>query len=100
MKIIISNKAKFDIQDIFHYIATDSPQYAKETYENIDAKIQQLNYSPYIGKYVPELKDKYYRELIYKSYRIIYYISENKIYINSVIHSSRNFYNAFYVHNF
>ena len=41
-----------------------------------DDAIYNLQDSPYIGRYFPELSDKHFRELICEKYRIIYYISE------------------------
>ena len=41
-----------------------------------DDAIYNLQDSPYIGRYVPELSDKHFRERICEKYRIIYYISE------------------------
>ena len=104
MKLTISDEAHSDIDSIFDYIALDSPRYAKETSENIYSKIDDLEHSPYIGRYVPEFKDKQYRELIYKSYRIVYSVSEikNEIYIHFVVHGARNFKAFFnsYIKNF
>ena len=93
MNIIISNEAESDIKEIFDYISLDSLKYAKETTRNIRSYIRKLKQAPYIGRYIPEFKNKHYRELIYKNYRIVYTISENKkeIYIHFVVHGTRNF---------
>ena len=38
-----------------------------------DDAIYNLQDSPYIGRYVPELSDKHFRELICEKYRINFY---------------------------
>jgi len=98
MKVKLSYEAKKDIIEIYNYISLDSPKYARETTEHIRSYIHKLEYSPYIGRYVPELLDKKYRELIYKSYRIVYNVSEstNTIYIHFILHSKRKFKSFFY----
>ena len=48
---------------------------------------------PNRGRLVPELKDQgilQYRELIHPPWRIIYRISENKVYVLSVLDARRN----------
>lgn len=92
MKVIMSNMARMNIKEIFYYIYNDSPKYAKETTNNIRKIIDRLKYSPYLGRYVPEIDDKRYREIIYKSYRIVYEIFEeiNVIHIHFVLHGKRN----------
>ena len=105
MKVIISDEAKNNIKEIFDYISLDSLRYAKETTQNIRLYIRKLKESPYIGKYVLELKNKQYRELIYKNYKIVYSISKskNEIYILFIVHRARNFkafFNSYIIKNF
>ena len=105
MQIFMSNEAHGDIDSIFEYISHDSIKYANETSENIYSRIYELEKTPYLGRYVPELPDKHLRELIYKKYRIVYDISEdlNTVYIHFVVHGSRSFksfYNSYIKNNF
>ena len=89
----MSNEAHDDIDSIFNYISHDSIKYANETSANIYSRIYELEKAPYLGRYVPELVDKYYRELIYKSYRIFYEVSkeEDSVYVHFVVHGKRDF---------
>ena len=100
MKIVISDEARQNINNIYEYISRNSIKYAIETTRSIRSYIHYLENSPYLGRYVPEIFDKRYRELLYKSYRIVYTIFEetDTIYIHFVIHGKRNFktfYNAY-----
>ena len=62
--------------------------------------IYDLQDSPYIGRYVPELSDKQYRERICGNYRIIYYVSEtnNTIYVRYIFCARQNSNLFFKVH--
>lgn len=98
MKIILTNKARKDINDIFDYIANYSIKAAIKTNKNIRSYIEQLEKLPYIGRYVPEIPNKQYRERICKNYRIIYFISQkdNTIYILYIFNARqdvKSFYN-------
>ncbi len=96
MQIIISDEVKDVITDIFNYSSNISANYASKIVNKLYDEIYNLQSSPYIGRYVPELLNKHYRERICKNYRIIYYISEknNNIYIRYIF-SSRQSFNLF-----
>jgi plasmid stabilization system protein ParE len=93
----MSTEAHKDIDSIYEYISYDSIKYANETIKKIYSLIYELEFSPYLGRFVPEIYNKHFRELIYKSYRIVYEISKNSntIYIHFIIHSKQNF-DSFY----
>ena len=98
MKILMSNRAHNDIDSIYSYISKRSIKYANETSKNLYSYIYSLEYSPYLGRYVPELfPNKRYRELLYKSYRIVYSISEDSqiAHIHFVVHAKRDFISIF-----
>ncbi len=105
MKVILSNTAKQDMNNIFEYIAENSIKYAIETDINIRLTIHKLTYFPSLGRYIPEVLDKHLRELVYKSYRIVYSVSEdlNIVYIHFIVHVKRNFksfYKSYIKNNF
>ena len=64
MQIIISDDVKSAITDIFDYSYNISTNYASRIVNKIYDTIYDLQDSPYIGRYVPELLDKHYRERI------------------------------------
>lgn len=101
MQIIIADEARSAITDIFDYSYNISPNYASRIVNKIYDAIYDLQDSPYIGRYVPELSDKQFRERICEKYRIIYYISEtnNTIYIRYIFCSRQNSKLFFKVHD-
>lgn len=78
MKVIVTQKAKHNLLDLFDYNANISLNYAIRIDKKLRSYIEDLQYSPYIGRYVSEISDKHYRERICEKYRIIYYISEKE----------------------
>lgn len=92
MQIIISDDVKSAITDIYDYSYNISSNYARRIVNKIYDTIYNLQDSPYIGRYVPELSDKQYRERICEKYRIIYYVSEtnNTIYVQYIFCTRQN----------
>ena len=82
--------ANDNLIQIYNYIYEDSVYYAVKTVDEIVRKIDNLKFSPYMGRKVPEYDIYNIRELIYKSYRIIYEVQKNKIIIHGIWHSARN----------
>ena len=107
MNVVVDNLAKQSLIDIYYYNYQYSFRNAIETNRNILFRIHDLENSPYIGRYIPEMSDKRFREIIYKSsrhsgYRIMYYISENTdtIYIFKVLNSKQDFNRILKLHNY
>lgn len=100
MKIIVTQRAKHNLLDLFDYNANISLNYAIRIDKKIRSYIEDLQYSPYIGRYVPEISDKHYRERICEKYRIIYYVSEtnNTIYVRYIFCARQNSNLFFKVH--
>jgi len=106
MKVIIEDLAKRCLDDILYHNMQYSAKNAIETDIDIFKHFYFLEYSPYIGKYVPKIPDKHFRELLYKksknTYRIIYYISEsiNTVHIVHVSNCKQDFNHILKLHNY
>jgi toxin ParE1/3/4 len=75
------------------YIADENLLNAQNVFNIIKKKASSLYLFPDRGRIVPELKDQgitKYRKLIIPPWRIIYRISENKVYVFSVLDSRQN----------
>ena len=82
--------ARFDLKEIYEFIALDSKRYARFQVEKIQRKTQILKQGNIIGKKVSESNDESVRELIEGDYRIIYrIISKNEIHIILIHHGAR-----------
>ena len=107
MNVVVNDLAKQSLIDINYYNYQYSLRNAIETNRNILFRIHDLEDSPYIGRYIPEMSDKRFREIIYKSsrhsgYRIMYYMSENTdtIYIFNILNSKQDFNRILKLHNY
>ena len=84
--------AKFDLKDIYDFIAADSKKYAKHQISKIRIRTQILKSQPNAGKVVSEYNDDSIREIICDHYRIIYRIVNiNLIHIILIHHGARRF---------
>jgi len=89
-KVIWTDSAIQDLNDIGEYIAKDSEKYAQITINNLFDSANILETQPLIGKIVPEFENENIRELIKGNYRIVYQIiSENRIDILTVHNCAR-----------
>jgi len=91
--IIWSETSENDLKNLIHYIAVDSPSRAYDVFEDIRVKAATLRSFPERGRIVPELEDQgitQYREIIVAPWRIIYRISEEAVYVLSVLDSLQN----------
>jgi toxin ParE1/3/4 len=88
-----SETSQRDLKSIVEYIAKNSPSHAYEVLSSSKEKVSSLHSFPGRGRIVPELQDQgitQYRELIVAPWRIIYRVSEETVYVLSVLDSRQN----------
>lgn len=100
MKVIVTQEAKRNLLNIFYYNLNISLNYAIKIDKKIRSYFKDLQFYPYIGRYVPEIQSSHYQERIYKNYRIIYVVSEkyNTIFIRYIFSSRQDKVTFFEVH--
>ncbi len=88
--LIWSERAVTDIEDIYEYIAKDSPTYAQYQTEHIVTAVERLEQFPESGRHLPEFPHLPHREVIVGRYRVIYrYETQHKdVYLVTVVHGS------------
>jgi len=74
IKIVWSEEALKDIEEIISFISKDSELYAVNFSSKIISAVETLKVLPEIGRIVPEYGDPKIREIIYRNYRIVYQI--------------------------
>ena len=90
MKVEWSQPARDDLAQIRAFIAADSPRYARQFVERIIGAVRRLREFPLLGRKVTEADRDDVRELIFQNYRVIYYVEEQRVFVLSVIHGSRD----------
>lgn len=100
MKVIVTQRAKSDLLELFDYNAKTSLNYAIRIDKKIRSYIEDLKEFPYIGRYVPEISHKDFRERICEKSRIIYFISkkDNIIFIRYIFNAKQDKKRFFEIH--
>lgn len=86
MNIVWSPLAVDKVTEIASYIAQDKPSAAERWIGTVFSKVENLKYSPEIGRIVPEIGNSQFRELLFGNYRIIYRIEPEQISVLTVRH--------------
>ena len=93
LKVVWTETAVKDLDDIIEYISIDSINNAIEQYEKIKKATIELIEFPKSGRIVPELYEQNiikYRELIVSPCRIMYKQDRNIVYVMAIIDGRRN----------
>lgn len=87
----ITPAAERDVEEIWTYIADDSPENATAFILRLEEQIEALEQYPERCPLIPEneLLGTGYRHLIYGSYRTIFRITGDTVFIVRIIHGSR-----------
>jgi toxin ParE1/3/4 len=91
LKIIWTEPAIIDLENIHAFIARDAEIYASAIVLEILHAVDRLAHFPKSGRKVPEQNDETIRELIVGNYRLIHKIEPNFIKIITIIHCARRF---------
>jgi len=72
VKVIWTDNAIQDLNDIGTYIAKDSVRYAELTVSELFESVDILEDYPNVGNLVQEFRDENFRQIIKGNYRIVY----------------------------
>jgi toxin ParE1/3/4 len=89
--VSFSKKAEEDLEEIWSFIAADSPDNATKFVMNLEKQVESLGRIPERCPLIPEdavLRGKY-RHLIYGDYRTIFRVKGKTVYIIRIINSRR-----------
>ncbi len=74
-KVIWTESAWIDLEEVADYIAKDSPHYASAFVREVRDAVRSLIDLAERGRLVPEFNDPSIRELFVRSYRLIYQVT-------------------------
>ena len=77
VKVIWTDSAIEDLDDIGEYIAKDSIRYAEITVLELFESVDILENHPNAGVIVPEFEDEFIRQIIRGNYRVVYQIIDD-----------------------
>ncbi len=88
-RLIWTEPALLDLNDIAEYIALDKPLAASQYVKKVFARVERLEAHPNSGKRPTELPHTSYREVVIPPCRIFYRVEKNTVYILYVMRSER-----------
>ena len=89
-KVMWTESAWKDLEEVADYIAKDSSHYAAAFVREVREAARTLEYLAERGRTVPELSDPRIREFFVRSYRLIYQVTNQAVYIIGFIHGARD----------
>jgi plasmid stabilization system protein ParE len=92
-EVLWTETAAQDLEEIFFYIAHDSPTNARRVLVRLRTRAETLRTLPSRGRVVPELRDlslEPWREILERPHRIIYRISGYTVLIMAVLDGRRD----------
>lgn len=89
MKVVFSNQAERDLEEIGDLIALDNPSKAVSFVQDLRESCKKIESFPSIGVERAELEPDS-RMLVHKKYLIFYYIADNKAIVDRFLHGSRD----------
>ena len=90
-KVNLTQHAQNDLEHIYYYIASNSPDNAVNFVLRLEEKLYSLNTYPERHPLIPENEffGTDYRHLIYKKYRVIYRVLAGSVFILRIIHVAK-----------
>ena len=89
VKIVWTDSALDDLDEIAEYIALDKIGAAKKLVQNVFSRVDLLSDQPELGRSPPELNGRNYLELIVGPCRIFYRVLPKEVVILYVMRSER-----------
>ncbi len=90
-RIVWTETALADLEQIVHYISKDSERYAAAFTREVRDASRSLSRFAERGRIVPELGRAHIRELFVRSYRLVYSLSAESVHLLGLIHGARDF---------
>ena len=88
-RLIWTEPALLDLDDIAEYIALDDPLAASRYVQRVFDRVERLETHPQSGKRPPELPRSHYREVVVPPCRVFYRVEGDMVYVLCVMRSER-----------
>ena len=88
-RVIWTEPALFDLNEIAEYIALDKMSAARRLVQRVFTCAERLEQFPESGRMPPELEHPKYREIIVGPCRVFYRVDQDKVYILHVMRGER-----------
>ncbi len=89
-KIVWTETAWNDLENVADFISLDSPFYAAAWVREVRGAARSLSRFAMRGRVVREIGDTRIREVMVQSYRLIYRLEKSRIAILGIVHGARD----------
>jgi toxin ParE1/3/4 len=89
-RVVWTESAWRDLDDVIGYIARDSTHYAASFAREFRDASRSLARFSERGQVVPEFGETHIREIFIRSYRLVYSLSGDSLYVLGLIHGARD----------
>jgi len=83
-------EASLDVEEIWEFIARDSPDSADRVVDEIEDALESALVSPYRGSLRTDLSTRPLRFLHVREYLIAYAVEESRLFVIAVLHGRRD----------
>lgn len=95
MKVIFTQQAEHDLEQIADYIAQDNPIRALSFIQELEQKSLSIGDFPKAFPIVPELTEFGIRRCVYQNYSIFFCIEVNNVFIIRILNAAMDYTAAF-----
>ncbi len=90
-RVRIARAAERDIEEIWDFIAHDSPEEADKFIRRLEEQIETLERFPERCPLIPEneILGTHYRHLLHGNYRTVFRIARKTVYVLRIVHGAR-----------
>lgn len=90
-RVRITRTAERDVEEIWNFIAQDSPEAAERLIGRLEEHIETSERFPERCPLIPEneILRTHYRHLLYGNYRAVFRIEKKTVYVLRIIHGAR-----------
>lgn len=90
MKVRLSARARRDLQSIFDYLITETPEAAARILDRLETASLELGDRAKLYPLVPWHEDTGFRRRVVGAYNVYYLIEDGSVEVVAILHSSRN----------
>lgn len=91
MKVVLTDRARRDLEDIGDYIAQDNPTRARSFVHELIGKVRSIGDTPEASPLVPRYEHSGIRRRVHGAYLIFYRIEIEQVSVIHILHGAQDY---------
>ncbi len=91
MRVVLTEEARADLEQIADYIARDNPVRARSFVQDLIASARGIGVSPLGFQLVPRYEHRNIRRRVFGAYLIFYRVEADRVSIIHILHGARDY---------